>query len=315
MKDLSKKIIDGYQINKEEAIQLLEFPLELLTEGAQNIRKALCGDSFDMCTIINAKSGHCSEDCKYCAQSRHYNTKADVFPLLSNEKIVKDALENEKNGVNRYSLVTSGKRASKEEVDKLCNAFKAIQKVSEIKLCASNGLLDYDSFLKLKQSGVTRYHNNLETSRKFFPSICSTHSYDEKINTIKAAQKAGLNVCSGGIIGLGESNEDRIDMAFELRDLNINSIPLNLLNPIEGTPLFNVAKVSEEEFIRIAAIFRYINPKAIIRLAGGRSLLTNFGKRLFKSGVNGTISGNLLTTYGNSTANDIEMIKELNFKI
>jgi biotin synthase len=312
---MMNKIIEGYEITKEEALVLFDLPSVVLAEKAHEIRIALCGDAFDMCTIINGKSGKCPEDCKYCAQSAHYNTQVEVFPLLKKEMIVKDALRNEENGVPRYSVVTSGKRASEKEVEELCEVYSSIRKRSNIKLCASHGLLGYESFLKLKAAGVERYHNNLETSRRHFSNICTTHTYDEKIQTIRDAQRAGLQVCSGGIIGLGETDEDRIDMAFELRDLNIQSIPLNLLNAIEGTPLEGVEKVSEDDFIRIAAIYRFINPRATIRLAGGRNLLTDFGKLLFGSGVNGTISGELLTTYGNNTANDIKMIRELGYEV
>lgn len=312
---MTNKVIEGYAITKEEAMGLFDIPVDVLAEKAHEIRTALCGEAFDMCTIINGKSGKCPEDCKYCAQSGHYNTQVEVFPLLEKDKIVEDALRNEEKGVHRYSVVTSGKCASEKEVEELCEVYGSIRERSNIKLCASHGLLGYESFLKLRAAGVQRYHNNLETSRRYFSNICTTHTYDEKIQTIKDAQRAGLEVCSGGIIGLGETDEDRVDMAFELRDLKIQSIPLNLLNAIEGTPLYGIEKVGEDDFIKLAAIYRFINPKATIRLAGGRSLLVDFGKRLFESGVNGTISGELLTTYGNNTANDIKMISELGYSL
>ncbi len=313
IEQLTNKIINGYEITKEEALELHKLPVKELTKQANNIRIAFCGNYFDICTIINGKNGECSEDCKYCAQSEHYNTQIEVFSLRKEELIIKDVIKNEKKGIHRYSIVTSGKCASKKEVEEICRVYQSIRERSKIKLCASLGLLKYQSLLKLKEAGVVRYHNNLETSRRFFPSICTTHTYNEKIQTIKAAQKAGLEVCSGGIIGLGETVEDRIDMAFELKDLKIQSIPLNLLNPIEGTPLEGVDKVTEEDFIKIIAIYRFIHPHAVIRLAGGRNLLTEFGRELFIGGVNGTITGELLTTYGNRTESDIKMIRELGY--
>ncbi|BES64953.1 biotin synthase BioB [Gottschalkiaceae bacterium SANA] len=315
IEQVTDKIINGYEITKEEAMLLYELPVEELVKQANQLRIVFCGESFDLCTIINGKSGECSEDCKYCAQSGHYHTKSEVFPLRKEEIIVNDAIINEKKGVGRYSIVTSGKRASEKEVDKICSIYQSIREKSLIKLCASLGLLGYESLLKLKAAGVVRYHNNLETSRRFFPSICTTHTYDEKIQTIKAAQRSGLEVCCGGIIGLGETVEDRIDMAFELKALKIQSIPLNLLNAIEGTPLAGVEKVTQEEFIKIASIYRFIHPHAVIRLAGGRNLLTDFGRELFASGVNGTITGELLTTYGNDTDSDVKMIRKLGYRV
>lgn len=287
--------------------------VEALGKKANEIREYFCGSDFDICTIVNGKSGKCEEDCKYCAQSKFYKTDIQIFDLISKEEALKDALKNYSKGVKRYSVVTSGKRATEKELDRLCEIYAEINKNCAIKLCASHGLLDYKQFLRLKAVGVIKYHNNLETSERFFPQICRTHTYQEKIKTIQNAQKAGMEVCSGGIIGLGEDNEDRVDMAFQLRELGIRSIPLNLLNPIKGTPLEKNQKVTEEDFIKIGAIFRFINPKAVIRLAGGRALLSDYGKRTFSSGVNGTISGELLTTYGNDTEKDIKMITELGF--
>ncbi|MDU7905476.1 MAG: biotin synthase BioB, partial [Peptostreptococcaceae bacterium] len=212
-------------------------------------------------------------------------------------------------------IVTSGKKLNKSELDKICNSYKEIGKNVYIKICASHGLLSENELKKLKKSGVKRYHNNLETSRNFFNKICTTHTYDEKIETIKAAQRAGLEVCSGGILGLGETFIDRIDMAFELRDLNIKSIPINVLNYIEGTSIKIKDQITEDEVLKTIAIFRFINPKSFIRLAGGRNVLTNYGEHAIKSGANATITGDLLTTCGNTISNDIEMIKSLGFKL
>lgn len=230
---LADRILEGYDISKEDAISLLEVGLDELLYNSKLITNHFHSNKFDLCTIINGKSGKCSEDCKYCAQSAHYNCLIEKYPLLDKETIVNDAIECYKKGINRYSIVTSGKRLTKDEIISLCDIYKEIGRNCDIKLCSSHGLLSYDDFVMLKDAGVTRYHNNLETSLRYFPEICTTHTIDQKISTIKNAQKAGLEVCSGGIIGLGESDIDRIDLAFELRNMGIRSIPLNLLNPIK----------------------------------------------------------------------------------
>lgn len=311
----TNRIIEGYDMSKEDAISLLEVDIDELLYNSKRITKHFHTNKFDLCTIINGKSGKCTEDCKYCAQSAHHNCNIEEYPLLDKETIVQDAIECHKKGINRYSIVTSGKRLTKNEINSLCDIYKAIKANCNIKLCSSHGLLSYYDFVMLKNAGVTRYHNNLETSRTYFPKICTTHTIDQKISTIRSAQEAGLEVCSGGIIGLGESDTDRIDLAFELRDMEICSIPLNLLNPIKNTPLQDNKIVDEDEFHRVCAIFRFVNPKANIRLAGGRRLLSDRGKKIFAHCINGTISGELLTTSGNDTKDDIKMIKELGFEI
>ena len=314
-KELKEKILDGYIINKEDALLLLNEDLDLLCQYADELREHFCKDSFDMCTIINGKSGKCSENCKYCAQSSHFNTSVEEYPLLDLETIKEDAKYNDEKGVLRYSVVTSGKRLSDKEVDTLCEVYEKIKKETKLSLCASHGLLSFENFQKLKAAGVTRYHNNLEASRNFFPQICTTHTYDDKINTIKAAQMAGLEVCSGGIMGLGETMEDRIDMALELREIGIKSIPVNILNPIKGTPMENNRPISKEEAQRIVAIYRFIIPQGTIRLAGGRGLLDDKGRAIFNSGANAAITGDMLTTAGITIDDDMSMLKELGYKV
>lgn len=315
IKKLTKDIKDGYLINKEEAMELLKYDIEILAKYANDLREYFSGKKFDICSIVNGKSGKCSENCKFCAQSIYHKTNINVYELLTKSEFIKDAQYHYDKKVKRYSIVTSGKRLSKEEVEDVCKSYLAIKKNVGIKTCASHGLLDEEDMKKLKKAGVERYHNNLETSRKYFGEICSTHTFEDKIQTIKAAQNAGLEVCSGGIFGLGESEEDRIDMAFELRDLNIKSIPLNMLNYIEGTRINHKNKITEVEFLKAVAIYRFINPDAQIRLAGGRNLLTDFGKVAFQSGANATITGDLLTTCGNGIEDDLKMINELGFEI
>ena len=310
-----KDIKEGYQITKEEAIKLLDYKTEDLAKAANEVREYFCGNHFDFCSIINGKSGACSEDCKYCAQSAHYNTNVEAYSLLSAEEFVKDAAYNARQGVDKYSIVTSGKKLSSEDIAHVCKAYSAIKDSVQVKLCASHGLVGEEELLALKDAGVLRYHNNLETSRKFFPSICTTHTYDEKVETIKAAKRVGLEVCSGGILGLGESVIDRIDLALELRELEVDSIPLNMLNPIPGTPLEHITRITEDEFLKAAALFRLIHPTKDIRLAGGRNLLSGYGKAALCGGVNATLTGDLLTTCGNKIADDMQMVKDLGYSL
>lgn len=313
IEELKNKIFSGEMITKDEAMSLIDAPLDELCKAADEIREKFCDNVFDICTIINAKSGRCSEDCKYCSQSAFHCTNVEEYPLLDKETVVNAAKKSADKGIKRFSLVASGKRLSDSEVDKVCEIIKEIRKISDISVCASLGLLNEEQFKRLKDAGLTRVHNNLESSRNYFPNVCTTHTYDDKINAIKAAKKAGLSVCSGGIAGLGESMEDRIDMAFEVRNLGVSSMPVNMLNPIKGTPYENNKKLTKDDMRRICAIFRFINPSAAIRLAGGRILLDDGGKSCFESGANAAISGDMLTTTGETVMSDMQLIKSLGF--
>lgn len=315
LKSLTGKVLNGEQITKAEALYLYAQPLDELCESADSIRRHFCSNGFDICTIINGKSGCCSENCKFCAQSAHHHTDVVQYPLLSAEEIVAQAKVNHQQGVLRYSIVTSGKRLSDAEVDQMCEAVRRIKAEVGISVCVSFGLLQEAQFRKLKEAGVVRVHNNLETSRNYFPNICSTHTFAEKVNAIRAAQAAGLSVCSGGIMGLGETPEDRIDMAISLRELGIKSVPVNMLNPIPGTPLENNQRLTKEDMQRIVAVYRFILPTASIRLAGGRGLLEDKGRGCFLSGANAAISGDMLTTAGITTKTDMALIKELGYEV
>ena len=315
IKNIYKQVLEGYNISKEEAYKLIDYDVEVLRNYAKSIREQLCGNVFDLCSIINGKSGACSENCKYCAQSAHYSTRVETYPLLDAEVFIKDAKEHKAEGVLRYSIVTSGKRLSKKEVEDVAKIYKRMREECEIKLCASHGLLDEEDFTKLKEAGIVRYHNNLDTSRNYFASICTTHTYEDKIKTIKAAQRVGLEVCSGGLFGIGETMEDRIDMAFELREMGVTSIPINVLVPIPGTPMEKMLPITEEEVLKSIAIYRFIHPTAFIRLAGGRMYLTDNGRLAFEGGANATITGNLLTTCGNTIQDDLKMLKTLGFEV
>lgn len=314
VKAMADLVMGGHQVTREEALYLYGQPLEELCGHADRIRRHFCSDGFDICTIINGKSGRCSENCKFCAQSAHNHTSAAEYPLLPPDEILAQAKRNQEQGVLRYSIVTSGKRLSEAEVDSMCEVIRSIKKEVGISVCVSFGLLKEQQFRKLKEAGVTRVHNNLETSRRNFPNICTTHTFDDKVEAIRAAQAAGLSVCSGGIMGLGETAEDRIDMALSLRELGIKSVPVNMLNPIPGTPLEGNQKLTQEDMRRIVAVYRFLLPEASIRLAGGRGLLPDKGKGCFVSGANAAISGDMLTTAGITMKTDMELLKELGYE-
>lgn len=310
---LKDRVLSGKMIDKEEAMALMKAPFDELCGAAEEIRKYFCGNGFDLCSITNGKCGRCSEDCKFCAQSAHYDTDIDIYPLKSGEEMAEEAARSASQGILRFSIVTSGRSLSSEEIDSVCESIREIKKKADIEVCVSLGLTDEDDFRRIKEAGASRVHCNLETSRNFFPSICTTHTYDDKIRTLKAARAAGLSICSGGIMGTGESPEDRIDMAFTLKDLGVKSVPVNFLSPIKGTPLENNKSLSDYEKHRIIAIYRFIIPDASIRLAGGRGSMADKGEGCFRSGANAAISGDMLTTAGITAATDIALIRSMGF--
>lgn len=316
IKKLSKEIIAGRRLKKGEDLSFFETAnLEALCEGANNVRKALCGDTIELCSIINGRSGGCSEDCKFCGQSSFHSTSVTKYSFLDAQKIVADCKKHESKGVHRYSIVTSGRELSGKDLHKACDAYRRMHKECDIKLCASHGLLSEEAFIALKESGVTMYHENIETSKRNFPSVCTTHTYEDKIVAIKLAQKVGFKICSGGIIGMGETFEDRLDMALSLAELEVESIPINALMPIKGTIYEHQACLTEDEILRTVAMFRLINPTAKIRLAAGRKLMKDSGRQAFYAGANATITGDLLTTSGNNIGQDKKMLMEMGFDI
>lgn len=312
---LYQSVLEGRLLNKPEALSLISAPLESLVSFADRIRSEICGNNFDICTIVNAKSGACTEDCKYCAQSAHHAAKTATYPLMTPEQLTKEAVSFDQKGMLRFSLVTSGKRLNDSEIDRICESAKSIRQSTSMKVCISGGLLSFSQYCRLKEAGVSRIHNNLESSASFFPNICTTHTYEEKIRSIQAAKKAGLQVCSGGIFGLGETMEDRIDMVLTLRELGVKSIPLNMLNPIPGTPYEDCPTLPHQELKRTVAIYRFLLPDAAIRLAGGRGLLPDQGRACFLAGANAAISGDMLTTSGYSVETDMSLLQELGYQI
>lgn len=313
---IAKEIIDGRRLKREEDLSFfLTEDLDVLCKGADEIRKALCGNRVDLCSIINGRSGRCSEDCKFCAQSAYHHTNVEEYPFLPPDEILADCKKYQKKGVRRYSIVTAGRALTGTEMNMALLAYKSMSAACGTKLCASHGLLSKEDFKRLKEAGVSRYHANIETSRKNFPNVCTTHTFEDKVEVIRRAREAGLSVCSGGIIGMGENMEDRIDMAFDLSDMKIKSIPLNVLQPIKGTPYEGMKPLSEEEILRTIAMLRYINPDADVRLAAGRNHMTQSGKQAFLSGANAAITGDMLTTSGNNISDDIEMLLDMGFEL
>ena len=311
--ELAQEIVDGRRITREDDLSFfLNCDLKELCEGADRIRAYFIGDKVDLCSIINGRSGRCPEDCKYCAQSAHNHTNCEVYDFLPEEKIVEACKMNESEGVDRFSIVTAGRALTGTEFEKAIHSFETMHEECKIYLCASMGFLNEEQLHRLHEAGVTSYHHNIETSRRNFPNICTTHTYDQKIETLKKVKAEGMCACSGGIIGMGETWEDRLDMAVSLAELGIDSIPINALMPIKGTPLENLPQLTEKEILRTIAFFRYINPAANIRLAAGRALLTNDGEIAFQSGASATITGNMLTTAACATnRRDRQMLENL----
>lgn len=294
---------------------IASMPRKELYELAHRTTRKYLGNRFDSCSIINAKSGNCSENCKWCSQSVFSRCNIEKYPLVSVDRAVKEGLYNSSFGIKRFSLVTSGKRVSKKEIDEICKIVKALNDTGKIIPCVSLGLIDEEDMFKLAEAGATRYHCNMESSPSYFGELCTTHTQEEKIKTLKAAEKAGLSLCSGGIIGMGETMVDRIELALLLRDLNVKSIPINFLNPIKGTPLQDAKPLTEDEILTTIAIFRLINPTAFLRFAGGRALISKeIQEKALYIGINAAIMGDMLTTLGNSARNDIAMFKAAGYK-
>ncbi len=316
IKQIKERVLAGGSMTGAEAVAMLSYGnKQELYKAANEIRLHFKGKHLEMCSILNARSGRCSEDCKWCSQSVFHKTNVDEYELVDLDVARQHAKENAAKGVHRFSLVTSGRTISNKNLDQLCDVYANIKKTVPIHTCASMGLLNRAQMVKLKEAGVSHYHCNIETAPSFFSELVTTHTLEQKIETIKYAQELGLEVCSGGIIGMGETSEQRIEMAFALRNLNITSIPINLLTPIEGTRLEGMRKLSDEDILTTFALFRLINPKAKIRLAAGRSLIAHIQKDVLAAGANAALVGDYLTTLGSNIDQDKEAFQKAGFTL
>lgn len=312
---LKERVLAGGSLTFAEAVALAGTKdKEALYEAASEITRAFHAKRFDSCSIINARSGRCPEDCKWCAQSVHHKTAIEVYDLVSPEKTLELARWNQQKGVRRFSLVTSGRKVSGRTLEQVCRIYRMLSEQTGLSLCASLGLLTKEELLALKQAGVGRYHCNLETAPSYFPELCTTHTQQEKIATIRAAREAGMEICSGGIIGMGETMEQRIELAFTLKELNVSSIPINILQPIAGTPLEHTPLISDEDILTTIALFRFIHPEAQLRFAGGRARISEQVQlKALQIGVNSAIVGDMLTTVSCKIDEDKQLIAKAGY--
>jgi biotin synthase len=291
---------------------LLNAPLMQLVATANQVREKFIGNQLHLCSIVNAKSGHCSEDCKFCAQSAHHHCAIETYPLISGEKLLAAAHTAKQNGAHKFGIVTSGNRLSKQELHIVADAVAKIKTEAEIEPCASLGALTKEELKHLKNAGLTRYHHNIETSKNHYPNIVTTHHFEEREATIRAAQAVGLEVCSGGIIGIGETWQDRIDMALALRQLEVHSVPVNIHVPVKGTKLENQAPLHSFDIIRTICIFRIILKDKTIKIAAGRETALKDCQSLgFLAGANGMLIGGYLTVKGRPVEEDQRLIEEI----
>jgi len=299
-------------ITPQEINVMRKLPLRELTALALEQKLANRGNRVSLCSIINAKSGKCSEDCRFCTQSAHYQTDSPVYPLKDREEVVAAAREAKEAGAGRFSLVTSGRGMNHAQVEPIAELVAAIRAEVGIEVCVSLGIMEVEELTLLKEAGVSRYHHNLETSREFFPKVVATHTFEDRINTVKACQEAGLEVCAGGIFGLGESEDDRISMALTLRELKVDSVPINILIPLPGTPMADLPPIPVAEVLRSIALYRLIHPNIPIRLAAGReTVLADQLGAAFMAGADGMMIGGYLTQRGRSPEADNRFVAEM----
>lgn len=311
------KVIRGCKIKKSEAQRIYNWPnLDELKSAAFQISQKRAAKKISACALINARQGKCSEDCKYCAQSAHWNSSCQTKEMIEVSAALKIASQAAENGAERICVITSGRDLNGKDFEKALQIIRAIKEKfgGRLKVCASLGLLDKERLLAVKEAGASRAANNLETSEKYFPKICSTHTYRQKRRVVKSIKKCGLELCSGCIIGMGESVQDRIDAAFAFRKIGADSIPVNVLSPVKGTPFESLPPLPDEDFYRTIAMLRFVNPKSQIRLAAGRKNFSDNGREALLSGANAFVTGGLLTLSGSEESSDLKMLEELNEK-
>jgi biotin synthase len=316
--DIAHRIIAGGSISEAEAIRLTQVQgteVYDLFRAATRVKEHFVGNEVHLCSIINAKSGRCAENCAFCAQSAHHKTDAPVYPLVQEEEMLASARQAETNGSACFGIITSGTTVNGPELEQILTALRRIRKETTILPSCSLGIIDEETAKKLKEAGMDTYHHNLETAASFFPQICTTHRYQDDVNTVRAVKKAGVKVCCGGIFGLGESAAQRVEMALTLKDLDVDSVPMNFLNPIEGTRLEGAANITAQECLKTIAIYRLILPGKRITVCGGREKnLRDLQSWIFFAGANGTMIGNYLTTLGRNVDTDLTMFSDLGLK-
>ena len=319
IRKVGDKVLEGKDVSMKDMLPLLEAkgPDVLdLAAVANRVREEFNGSEIDLCSLLSAKSGRCPEDCAFCAQSARYKTEAPVYPLLDAERMVKEAKEAQARGTRRFCLITSGREPSDKEFETILGALDRIRRETTLDLDCSLGTLGEERADSLKKVGVTRYNHNVETAESHFPQICSTHSYGDRVKTINVLKRHGFSICCGGIIGLGESPQQRLELAFSLKQLGIDCIPFNILNPRPGTPLEHSASIPPLEIIKTISLFRLVLPKGTIKIAGGREAnLRDLQSLALLAGANGLIVGNYLTTPGRSAEDDFRMIQDSGFKL
>lgn len=318
IKQLTEQIKSGLSLTAEQATGVISEAnsnatgQQMLRQGAEEIRQHFCGDRADLCAIVNAKSGRCAENCAFCAQSQHHQTSAPVYPLQQPQQLVAAAKRAEQNGARCFSLVTSGTRVLPgEEFETLLHTIEQIATQCDLSPSVSLGFLDPQTARQLVNAGCVTYHHNLETAPSFFPQVCTSHPYQQAIDTIVVAQQAGLRVCSGGIFGMGESWAQRIELGCLLRELGIDSVPLNFLTPVVGTPLEQQPPLSVDDCLTTISLFRYLLPQARISVCGGRQYqLKTRQNEIFKAGASGMMIGDFLTTAGSSLTGDQQLLEQ-----
>lgn len=305
---------DAPLLSRSEAEAFLELPLSATPDmiSVAGTVRAMRAPLFFNCGIINAKSGRCPENCAFCAQSAHHETGAPVYPFVDQDVILRKAQEAAEHGTKRFSIVTSGTMLGEADVEPLCRAVERIIRETGMSVCGSLGMLTPERAVCYREAGITRYHHNLETAESFFPAICTTHAYARDVESLRAARAAGLEVCSGGIIGLGESRAQRVELACTLADIGVDSVPLNFLNAIAGTRLEHMPRLEVSEALRTIALFRIMHPSRDILIAGGRShVLGGWQSWLYAAGANGMMTGDYLTTSGAAFDADQAMMRTL----
>ena len=300
-------------LTKENLLELYKKDLDELLKISSKYLK----DEVEFCSLVNARNGKCSQNCCYCAQSSYYRTDIESYPLIDKETVRKAAIDAKKHHVTRFAVVTSGKSPDESDFDAIVDLIKELNKIDGLKSCASIGILTDEQAKKLAESGLKRFHHNINTSRSYYPEVCTTHSWDERLNTCKLVRKYGMELCCGVILGMGESIEQRVEMALELAEIHPDSIPINILMPIEHTPFENYFdKIDEENILRTLAIFKIANPESILRFCGGRMRLSEENQiKALNSCVEGILTGNYLTTTGKSPEEDIILVKKLSKNI